>query len=195
MIKTTDMLLEELSAYANPKMKLSRMVKRGEIYRFAKGLYETDRNTPAYLLAGSIYGPSYISFEFALSFYGLMPEAVRVVTCASFEKKKKKTYDMVFGTFTYRDIPAAAFPFELRVIREGDYFYRIADAEKALCDKIYTAAPVGNTAALEAMLFDDLRIDEEEFNNLDADKISFLSDKYHSTNVKRLAAYIRRRQR
>ena len=171
------------------------MVKRGEIYRFAKGLYETDRNTPAYLLAGSIYGPSYISFEFALSFYGLMPEAVRVVTCASFEKKKKKTYDMVFGTFTYRDIPAAAFPFELRVIREGDYFYRIADAEKALCDKIYTAAPVGNTAALEAMLFDDLRIDEEEFNNLDADKISFLSDKYHSTNVKRLAAYIRRRQR
>ena len=57
----------------------------------------------AYLLAGSIYGPSYISFEFALSYYGLIPEAVHVVTCASFEKKKKKTYDTIFGTFTYRN--------------------------------------------------------------------------------------------
>ena len=44
--------------------------------------YETDRNVPAYLLAGSIYGPSYISFEYALSRYGLIPEAVYAVTCA-----------------------------------------------------------------------------------------------------------------
>ena len=195
MIKTTDMLLNELSAYANPKTKLSRMVKKGECFRFAKGLYETNCNTPAYLLAGSIYGPSYISFEFALNFYGLIPEAVHVVTCASFEKKKKKIYDTVFGTFTYRDVPAAAFPFGLKVLKEGDYYYRIASPEKALCDKIYTEPPVSNIKELEALLFEDLRIDEDEFNKLDADKISFLYDKYHSTNVKRLSSYIRRQQR
>lgn len=194
MIKTTDMLLEELGAYANPKTKLSRMVEQGECFRFARGLYETNRDTPAYLLAGSIYGPSYISFEFALSFYGLIPEAVRVVTCASFEKKKKKTYDTVFGTFTYRDVPSAAFPFGLKVLKEGDYYYRIASAEKALCDKIYTEPPVSNIRGLESLLFEDLRIDEDEFNKLDVDKISFLSDKYHSTNVKKLSLYIRRQQ-
>ena len=66
-----------------------------------RGLYETDRNAPAYLLAGSIYGPSYISFEYALSRYGLIPEAVYAVTCATFEKKKKKKYETPFGTFTY----------------------------------------------------------------------------------------------
>ena len=66
------------------------MVQNEECIQVVKGLYETDRNVPPYLLAGSIYGPSYISFEFALSYYGLIPEMVRVVTCASFEKKKRR---------------------------------------------------------------------------------------------------------
>ncbi len=95
MIKTTSMLLEELEEYASPKSKLSRMVKRGECFPITKGLYETDPNTPPHLLAGSIYGPSYISFEFALSYYGLIPEAVYTVTCATFEKKKKKVRNIL----------------------------------------------------------------------------------------------------
>ena len=67
MIKTTAMLLEELKNYASPKAKLSRMARKGECILITRGLYETDRSVPAYLLAGSIYGPSYISFEYALS--------------------------------------------------------------------------------------------------------------------------------
>ena len=57
MIKTTAMLLEELKGYASPKSKLSRMVERGECFPITRGLYETDPNVPAHLLAGSIYGP------------------------------------------------------------------------------------------------------------------------------------------
>ena len=91
MIKTTAMLLEELKGYGSPKSKLARMAERGECFPITRGLYETDRNAPAYLLAGRIYGPSYISFEYALSRYGLIPEAVYAVTCATFEKKKKRS--------------------------------------------------------------------------------------------------------
>ena len=98
MIKTTAMLLEELKGYGSPQSKLARMAERGECFPITRGLYETDRNAPAYLLAGSIYGPSYISFEYALSRYGLIPEAVYAVTCATFEKKKKKKYETPFGT-------------------------------------------------------------------------------------------------
>lgn len=130
MIKTTAMLLEELKGYGSPKSKLARMAERGECFPITRGLYETDRNAPAYLLAGSIYGPSYISFEYALSRYGLIPEAVYAVTCATFEKKKKKKYETPFGTFTYRDVPSEAFPLGLRLVQEGDYFYRIAEPEK-----------------------------------------------------------------
>ena len=68
MIKTTAMILSELLQYASPADKLTRMVQQGEYIKIAKGLYETDRSTPGYLLAGSIYGPSYLSFEFALGY-------------------------------------------------------------------------------------------------------------------------------
>lgn len=192
MIKTTNMLLEELSCYANPKSKLSRMVKNGECFSITKGLYETDRNTPAYLLAGSIYGPSYISFDYALSYHGLIPEAVYTVTCATFEKKKKKCYETTFGTFTYRDVPSAAFPLELVLIQEGDYYYRIANPEKALCDKLYTMSPVDNATELAELLFEDLRIEESALSELNAEKAERLSEHYHSTNVKKLAAMLRR---
>ena len=66
MIKTTAMMMEALREYSNPKAKLSRMVRRGECFPIVKGLYETELNVSPHLLAGSIYGPSYISFEFAL---------------------------------------------------------------------------------------------------------------------------------
>ena len=75
---------------------------------------------------------------------------------------------------------------------EGNYSYQIATAEKALCDKLYTLSPLNNYSNLENMLFNDLRIDIDEFNELDADKIEKLSKLYHSTNINLLAKYIRR---
>ncbi len=99
MIKTTDMIINELSIYASPRTKLSRMVKKGEIFPIIKGLYETEKSTPGFLLAGSIYGPSYISFEYALSFYGLIPEAVYTVTSATFEKKKSKNMKLCLNIY------------------------------------------------------------------------------------------------
>ncbi|MCD7731928.1 MAG: hypothetical protein LUH56_00605 [Oscillospiraceae bacterium] len=192
MIKTTDMLLEKLKDYANPKSKLSRMVRNGEVFPIVKGLYETDRNTPAHLLAESIYGPSYISFEYALSFYGMIPEAVYTVTCATFEKKKKKRYETAFGTFTYRDIPSEAFPLGIRIMKDGDYYYRIATPEKALCDKLYTVKPVANSAQMRILLFDDLRIDEDELMKLDLGEIERTAGCYHSTNIAKLCTTLRR---
>ena len=192
MIKTTDMILEELQSYANPKTKLSRMVKQGKYFQIARGLYETDKNVPGHLLAGSIYGPSYISFEYALGFYGMIPEAVYTITSATFEKRKKKKYETAFGTFTYRDVPSAAFPLNIRLIQEGSYFYRIAEPEKALCDQLYTMPPAKNIKLLSELLFDDLRIEETELLKLEIEKIVFLSDRYHSTNIKKLISMIRK---
>lgn len=195
MIKTTAMLLEELHSYANPKTKLSRLVKQGKIYPIARGLYETDRSVSGHLLAGSIYGPSYISFEYALGFYGMIPEAVYTVTSATFEKKKKKKYETIFGTFTYRDVPSAAFPLGIRLVQEGDYFYRIAEPEKALCDQLYALPPISNMREMAALLLDDMRIETEELRKLDVEKIAYLAARYRATNTKKLAAFLRRMQK
>ena len=186
------MLLEELKDYASPKAKLSRMARKGECILITRGLYETDRNVPAYLLAGSIYGPSYISFEYALSMYGLIPEIVHTVTCACFGKKKMKQYNTPFGSFTYRDVPPEAFPLSLELKNEGEYWYRIATAEKALCDLLYTVQPVRNRKELTALLYDDLRMEEASLRALDASVISELAENYHSTNVRKLSLYLRR---
>ena len=187
MIKTTAMLLEELKGYASPKSKLSRMAERGECFPITRGIYETDPNVPAHLLAGSIYGPSYISFEYALSYYGLIPEAVYTVTCATFEKKKKKKYETAFGTFTYRDVPSEAFPLGISLVQEGDYFYRIAEPEKALCDQLYTMPPMPNRNALSRLLTEDLRIEETELKSW-MPQVCAYREAYRATNIRKLCS-------
>ena len=192
MIITNNIAKKNFYDYSNKDTKLSREVRDGRLFKIINGLYETDQNVSAYLLAGSIYGPSYISFEYALSFYGLIPEKVTTVTCATFDKKKKKEYKTDFGVFTYRDIPLLAYPEEILLKEQDNYSYQMATPEKALCDKLYTLSPLNNYSNLENMLFTDLRIDEEEFNKLDVNKINCLSKLYHSTNVELLARYMRR---
>lgn len=193
MIRTSAMLLEELKDYASPVSKLSRMVKEGKYIRIVKGLYETDPTTPGYLLAGSIYGPSYLSFEFALSYYGMIPEAVYAFTSATYDKKKKKEFKTPFGTFMYRDVPKEVYSLGVRLIQEGDYSYWIASAEKALCDALYSKSPVTNQKELLNLLFNDMRIDEEEFEKLKPEDITHLAQKYGSTNIQKLSHLMRRR--
>lgn len=193
MIITNEMAKKMYTNYSNKNTKLSREIKDGKLFKIINGLYETDANTPAYLLAGSIFGPSYISFEYALSNYGLIPERVTLVTNATFRKKKKKKYNTLFGIFTYRDIPASVYPEGILLKKEGDYTYQIATPEKALCDKLYTLKPIKNYANLEKMLFNDLRIDIIEFNKLNINFIEKISTLYGSNNVTLLAKYMRRK--
>lgn len=192
MIVTSNIVKNNFSEYSNKNTKLLREVKNGNLIKITNGLYETDPNTEAYLLAGSIYGPSYISFEYALSFYGLIPEKVNTVTCATFNKKKKKKFNTAFGVFTYRDVPLLAYPEEIIINKKNDYYYQIASPEKALCDKLYTLKPLKNYFNLETMLFKDLRIDIEDFKKLNKQIIEKLSELYHCQNIKLLNRYMRR---
>lgn len=90
MLKTNDIIKNGLSNYSNKDTKLTREVNKENLIKIVNGLYETDPNTSGYLPASSIYGLSYIFFEYALSYYRLIPERVNVVTCATLNKKRKK---------------------------------------------------------------------------------------------------------
>ena len=193
MIKSISILLDENNTYANPAMKVRRMVDSGVLFPVVRGLYETDAETPGYCLASAIYGPSYLSFEFALAYHSLIPEAVRVFTCATFEKKKRKIYKTLFGTFTYRDVPSAAYPYGVKLKSENGYSIAIATPEKALCDLLYTISPAGNTGELESLLFDDLRIGRDGFGNLNKEELSELAGLYCTKNHRLLQSFIRRK--
>lgn len=191
MLITNNMQKEKYENLVNKNTKLSRDSKNGKLIKIKNGLYETNPNVPPYYLANAIYGPSYISFDYALSYYGLIPEKVQVVTSATFNKKKTKYYKTPLGNFTYRDVPSNVYPFEINLIEENGYTFQIATKEKALCDKLYTLSPINNLKELEILLFKDLRIDRDEFNKLDKEMIEKLSKMYHSTNVYFLAKYVK----
>ena len=183
MIKTTAMLLQELQSYRNPRDKLARMVQNKECIPIIQGLYETDSSTPGYRLANCICTPS---FEFALSYHGLIPEAVYNFTSATFEKKKKKIYKTPFGIFTYRDVPSAVYPYGITCFTEQGYAIQIASPEKALCDELYIQSPVASQGELRDLMFDGLRIDWDAFCKLSVEDVAFLSGKYHCTNIQKL---------
>lgn len=191
MVKTTKMLREELSGYHDRANKIARMVRDAKIVPVVRGLYETDAHASPWPLAACIYGPSYISFESALAFYGLIPEGVRAITSATFEKGRSKAYETPFGSFLYRDVPARAFPYGIVVQEEGGAPFRIATPEKALCDTVCTMPPAANRAELEALLYDDLRLDREDLAELGINDIAFLAGRYPSRNVGKLAKYLK----
>ena len=195
MVKTTSMLLQQYSSYKNPAAKIGRMVKSGDLIPVIRGIYETDRSTPGYCLAEIIYGPSYLSFEYALGWYDLIPEAVYAFTSATSGKKRKKQYETPFGVFTFRDVPAAVYPYGVLIHEQNGYGFMIASAEKAVCDQLYTYSPCANRTEIQQLLFEDLRIDETAFRNLDLEEMAEIAGLYQTTNHRLLISLIKEMKR
>ena len=193
MIYLFDVLALKFRDYTNIKGKIRRELQSGKLIQVARGLYETDADVSGKYLAGRIFGPSYLSFDYALTVYSLIPEAVyRTYTSATFQKRKSKQYQNYFGVFTYRDIPSEVYPLGILLHEENGYSYQIATPEKALCDKLYTLQPAKNLGELRALLFDDLRIDEQEFGKLNMNNLNELAPLYHASNLNLLSKLIRR---
>ena len=193
MIYSFDDLALKFRDYTDIKGKIRRELQAGKLIQVARGLYETNADVSGKYLAGRIFGPSYLSFDCALAVYSLIPEAVyRTYTSATFNKRKAKRYQNHFGVFTYRDIPAAVYPLGIVLHEENGYSYQIATPEKALCDKLYSLPPAKNLSELHALLFDDLRIDEQEFWRLNMNSLNELAPLYHTSNLKLLSKLIRR---
>ena len=187
MVKTASEIIRELShGYNAPKNRLALLEKKGIYHKVVRGLYETEENVSPILLGALIFGPSYISFESALSYWNLIPEKVLSVTMATTRKGKTKTFSTPFGSFMYRDVPAAVFPFEVFIKTENERNYLIAGREKAMCDVLYRERPLGSVRELKQFLFANMRIEEDDFFSLDFNILQELCPLYKSTNHKLL---------
>lgn len=190
MVFSTCELINKYNNYSDTKGKISRLVQKKELIPITKGLYEDDITVNPLYLAPWICSPSYISFDYALSLYGLIPEAVYTYTSATFGKRKIKEYRNTFGFYVYRDVPKTVYPYGVLTKFDATYSYNIASCEKALCDKLYSIKPVKNQKELRYLLFEDLRIDEDVFWTMNMDDILFISPLYHSSNLDYLAKLI-----
>lgn len=190
MVLDANQLLFEYNSYQDPHHKIQSMVKKGELIPLKRGLYETESTCAGYVLAYELMGPSYLSFEYALSWYGMIPERTVIYTSAVFGKRKKLTFENRFGLYTYRDVPAEVFPYYYTREISGGRPYFIAAKEKALCDELSTVSPIRGIHDFEEYLFDGMRLDEDIFSELDFEKIRRIAPMYHRTNLDQLVRLI-----
>jgi predicted transcriptional regulator of viral defense system len=116
-------------------------------------------------IANYLLTPSYLSLEYALSYYDLIPEKVTVYT--SVTTKKTTKYKTPVGIFEYRSVKESLFSgFTKKVDNGQDYF--IAYPEKALLDFFYFHKDLkGLQGEFESFRFQNLEIlNMKRFNEL-----------------------------
>lgn len=190
MIKSIDMLLYEYRNYSNVYNKIALEEKKENIIKLKRGLYETNKDANPFIVANALLTPSYISFETALAYYGMIPERVYSIKSATFKKNKKKEYKNYFGLFLYQDVNSNAYPYDINQIEIDGIKVLVASKEKALVDLLSVISPRNNEKELIDLLFDDLRIDEVLFDELDKNKIIELCDLYSSKTLKIFKKYL-----
>lgn len=157
-------LMEVLKRYRSPRDKVSLMLRRGEIVRVRKGLYVRSREFGGRIepveMAGAIYGPSYVSLEYALSDHGLIPEAVHAVT--SMTTRRARDFQTPLSPFYYRHIHAGAFSVGVSFERRRSVGILIATPEKAVCDKLACTPGIRTLKEIESFVVEDQRMDTDE---------------------------------
>lgn len=162
-------LLAQMPGQSHPRRKLKELQNKGYLIRVKKGFYVFDphfigRPYSPEIVANLVYGPSYVSMEYALSKYALIPERVDELT--SITSQKNKIFRTPIGLFSYRHTALALYTHGISIGQTDDgRSYIIAGREKALLD-LFTVK-FKNTARPQASdirpaLEEDLRVDLQE---------------------------------
>lgn len=166
-------LMPLLAAYRRPNDKISEWLADQSLIAIKRGLYvcnpaRTGQPVSLPLIANQLYGPSYVSLDYALSHYGLIPETVHQIT--SVTTRRAKVYDTPLGRFSYERLALSVYPLGIVSTRnEAGHYYLMASREKALCDKLIQTPNLAITspAALLSYLNQDLRLDIDQLADFD----------------------------
>ena len=180
-------LMDCLSAYSYPRDKVTELLRSGSLIRVKKGLYVfgadyASRPFSKEVLANLIYGPSYISSDSALSFYGAIPE--RIERVSSMTCKRRKLFKTPVGEFLYNIIRPEAYSFGITQISLRDVGHVLmATPEKALVDRIASMKGVDATEGMIQLLLEDFRIADEFIRSLRLSHVKILSGLYKKRSV------------
>lgn len=189
----TQVLLNLLKDYKRPYDKIGDLVEKGYLVQLKKGLYIAGKplNTSKpelFLVANHMYGPSYISCESALFYWGLIPE--KVYQISSITNRPSKEFDTDIGFFTYTHVPTSYYMIGMTMLKITDkQTILMAQKEKALCDKIVTTFGIHLRSKKQVLEFltEDLRIEIEDLKQLDtAEMRSWLITSKKKASIKLL---------
>jgi len=193
-------LTEALKGLSSPRDKITDMLRQETIVRIKKGLYVFGARYRRHpyskeLLANLVYGPSYVSLDYALAYYGIIPERVEALT--SVTSIRSRRFSTPAGLFIYRQIPPRAYEIGMvRVEADHDQAFLIASPEKALADKIVSVrgARIASVMQMNRLLEEDLRIDVAALRPLSAQRIDEFAVRYRSLKLRHLGGFLRRVQ-
>ena len=190
---TRQVILDLLQDYKRPNDKISELIKNGELITLKRGLYILGENTGLisphpFVIANHLQGPSYISLDSALSFWGMIPERVYEVNSATIKLSRK--FKTSKGRFNYKYIPSPYYSFGItNITLAPSQVALVAVPEKALCDKIITTAHLtlrSKTQTLQFLL-NDLRIDPQWLKKLNLKMLSsWIEDSPKKNSLKML---------
>lgn len=171
------LILDLLKDYQRPNDKISALLKNKSLISLKRGLYiagpEMDLPTPEpFLIANHLRGPSYVSLESALSYWGMIPE--RVYEVSSVTIKTSKLYKTPIGRFSYQQLKTPYYSYGIKNIEHSPkQTMLIASPEKAVCDKIVLTPKVHlrSIKQTQAFLMEDLRIDRDVLSTLNTKMI------------------------
>lgn len=165
-------VIDCLGSYSNPRVKLNHLLKIDALTRIKKGIYIIGKNIAqerysSETLANMIYGPSYVSLEWACQYYRLIPEKVTTVT--SITTQRSRRFQTPIGLFTYEHLPLNVYPIGVTLTKISDRQQALmATKEKALCDLlVLRRGAFTSKKQFHEALYDDLRIEEDDVGSLD----------------------------
>jgi predicted transcriptional regulator of viral defense system len=183
-------LFPSISASAR-KVLVHRAIQKGEVLRLKPGLYclaEPYRKTHLhpFALAGMLHAPSHVSLESALSYHGLLPEAVFQV--ASVTSQRSRTFKTPLGIYSYHRVPAN-FP---RAGVKSEKLDRIswafiASPLRAITDLIYLRRHVSWKKDGLGFLVESMRMESDELNQI---SFEHFEEIHKSIRNKRVKAYL-----
>jgi hypothetical protein len=189
---TRQIMMDLLQEYRRPYDKINELVKEGHLTPVKNGLYIPGPNMKMlkpkpFLVANHLRGPSYVSLEAALSYWGFIPE--RVFEVSSVTTKPGKTYSTPLGRFSYFRAPLPYYAFGIKSVALTEkQVVLMASPEKAICDKIVMTSGIllRSTKQVQEFLIDDLRIDEEQLKELNVKEIGSWIDNAPKKNSLKL---------
>lgn len=182
-------LLIELKDYSNPRDWIARQVKKKILIRIKNGFFliaarfKKGNDFPFEQLANLLYGPSYISLEWALSFYQFIPERVTAVTSMTLAKSKEFSTPIGLFTFHYMNKKRYSVGVVRREIPGQFGGFLIATPEKALADWVFLTCKGLNRSELLVDLLDSKRIEKDKLKSLDLDLMEQITEMYGSDTI------------
>ncbi|MDD5482207.1 MAG: hypothetical protein PHP98_00950 [Kiritimatiellae bacterium] len=139
---------------------MSRLIRQRKIISLRRGMYVLGElyrkvNPNPAVMANRIYTPSYLSFHWALGYYGVIPEKVVLFTSAT--ARVPRLFKNEFGSFQYKHIKPDCFTGYQTVDIDGQKVL-IAVPEKALLDLWHIENREWTTERMASMRFQNFEI-------------------------------------